>query len=123
MRTAFVATLLISTFAAVPVTASMTPRRTTVHAPPSTYPVTAPPAPDFSESWGGTREARDRIRNARDAGLITKQQARRMRHEADAIDSTAARLRRNGLSADEATELDARTRYLGDAATRASPVP
>lgn len=71
----------------------------------------APPGP-----WQELRETRDVIRQERDAGRLTRGEARAYRREAGAIGSLAERHGADGLSAAEAQELDNRARVLRDMA-------
>jgi hypothetical protein len=56
--------------------------------------------------------ARDRIRDGRRGGTLTKSQARGLRREADMNDVLAERYARDGLSYSERRELDMRGRAL-----------
>jgi hypothetical protein len=56
--------------------------------------------------------ARDRIREGRRSGTLTKSQARALRKEAHMNDALAARYARDGLSDSEQRELDMRGRAL-----------
>lgn len=56
--------------------------------------------------------ARERIRDGRRGGTLTKQQARRLRKEAGVNDDLAQRYGRDGLSDSEQRELDMRGRAL-----------
>lgn len=50
----------------------------------------------------------DAIRDGRDAGQLDRRTARRLRRESGVLESTAQRYARDGLSADEARELQTR---------------
>lgn len=58
---------------------------------------------------------RRRIDRARDAGLISRREARRLDREARLIRSMAYRFARDGLSASERRELESRSRALDGA--------
>jgi hypothetical protein len=58
-----------------------------------------------------------RINRARNAGLITRREARRLHREADAIALHAWAYRAHGFSASERTELANRARIVSDAVT------
>lgn len=81
--------------------------------PPWSVSVSATPGPGYG---GQLDEARDRIRAARKAGIISKHEARQLRREADVIERHAELYGRDGLSDAERTELETRALYLGDAA-------
>jgi hypothetical protein len=88
-------------------------------------PVT-PPTPFLGDSRlpgpGTDREVehvRDRVHRARESGLISRGEARRLNREARAIERLAEVYGRDGLSQSEQRELDARTAILRDALYRA----
>ena len=58
------------------------------------------------------RHVRKRIDRARDSGLISRRETRRMRREARAIERLAHLYGRDGLSASERRELETRSRIL-----------
>lgn len=58
------------------------------------------------------RETRRTIEQGRDAGLLTRQQAKGLRKESRRIDALAARYASDGLTYSEARELDMRARAL-----------
>ena len=58
------------------------------------------------------RHVRNRIERAREGGVISRREARRMRREARAIERLAYIYGRDGLSASEQRELEARSRIL-----------
>lgn len=58
---------------------------------------------------------RGRIRDAREAGLISRREARRLDREARLIGAVARRYARDGLTAAERRELDGRGRALDSA--------
>lgn len=58
------------------------------------------------------RDVRGHINDARDAGTISRAEARQLRREAWAIDSMATLFGRDGLSASEQRELETRALYL-----------
>ena len=60
----------------------------------------------------------DRVRRARDNGLISRQEARRLGREARAIERLAARYGSDGLSQAERNELELRTQALSGAVGR-----
>lgn len=57
---------------------------------------------------------RDEISDARDAGQITRTDARRLRREASQIGNLASRFGRDGISDAEAAELQVREQLLRD---------
>lgn len=77
-------------------------------APPGPVGVTIRPDPSNRE----LQESRDRIREGRRSGALTKAQARRLRKEASVNDALAQRYARDGLSYSEQRELDMRGRAL-----------
>ena len=70
------------------------------------------PSPDV---WRDIGDVRDRIDRGRDAGTLSRQEARQLRREARMIGVLAERYGRDGLSDAERTELEARMLYLRDA--------
>jgi hypothetical protein len=58
------------------------------------------------------RDVRERISDARNAGTISRAQARQLRRETWAIDNMATLFGRDGLSASEQRELETRALYL-----------
>ncbi len=72
-----------------------------------------PPQPG---PWQDLRETRDVIRQERDAGRLTRGEARAYRREAWAIESLTERYGADGLSLAEARELENRARALRDMA-------
>jgi len=60
----------------------------------------------------------ERVRRARDNGLISRQDARRLRREARAIERMAARYGADGLSQAERSELELRAQALSAAVGR-----
>jgi len=64
-----------------------------------------------------TARTRETIDHGRDAGQLSRKQSRRLRREADQIDTLAARYGSDGMSAAEARELDTRERVLNDQVT------
>jgi hypothetical protein len=67
-------------------------------------------------------DARERIRDARQAGTISRAQARELRREADVLDRHAELYGRDGLSDSERRELDTRALYLiGSVRSPAAP--
>ena len=70
---------------------------------------------------GASRQAHkieDRVERARDNGLISRRQARRLVREARAIERLAARYGADGLSEAERNELELRTQALSAAVGR-----
>ncbi len=70
---------------------------------------------------GAGREARkieERVRRARDEGLISRREARRLSREARAIEHMAARYGADGLSPSERSELELRRQALSAAVGR-----
>ncbi|WP_137869801.1 MULTISPECIES: hypothetical protein [Sphingopyxis] len=69
------------------------------------------------------RETRARIRDGRDAGQLSKREARALRREAGQISTLADRYGRDGLSDSERRELEMRAQVLRDltAAQRLRP--
>jgi hypothetical protein len=63
-------------------------------------------------------DVRNRIRQARKSGLITKREARQLRRETYVLERHAATYSRGGYSDSEREELNARSRYLSDAVFR-----
>jgi hypothetical protein len=61
----------------------------------------------------------ERVRRARDSGLISRQEARRLGREARAIERLAARYGADGLSQAERNELELRAQALSGAVGRA----
>ena len=61
----------------------------------------------------------ERVRRARDNGLISRREARQLRREARAIERMAARYGADGLSPAERSELELRAQALSAAAGRA----
>jgi hypothetical protein len=61
---------------------------------------------------------RERVSRARDNGLISRQEARRLGREARAIERMAARYGADGLSQAERSELELRTQALSGAVGR-----
>ena len=59
---------------------------------------------------------RDRIHASRKAGIISKHEARALRREASVLERHAELYGRDGYSDTERAELQARARYLADAA-------
>ncbi len=82
-------------------------------------PVASPFLPDSHPPGAGIgREVahlRGRIERARDAGLVSRREARRLDREARLIRSIARRYARDGMSSTERRELDSRTRILDGA--------
>ena len=70
------------------------------------------PGPGIHRDLG---DISDRVDDARDAGAISRREARRFDREARLIGRLADRYGRDGLSRSEAAELEARARYLRDA--------
>lgn len=60
-------------------------------------------------------DIRDEIDRGRDAGALSKQEARQLRRESRTIGVLAERYGRDGLSDAEKTELETRALYLRDA--------
>lgn len=60
------------------------------------------------------RETRARIRDGRDAGQLSKREARALRREAGQISTLADRYGRDGLSDSERRELEMRAQVLRD---------
>ena len=60
----------------------------------------------------------ERVRRARDNGLISRQEARRLSREARLIEQLAARYDADGLSDPEGSELELRTQALSAAVGR-----
>ena len=87
-------------------------------------PVSTPFLPDSSLPGAGIgREVahlRGRIDRARDAGLISGREARRLDREVRLIASVARRYARDGLSPSERRELASRTRIVDGAISGAS---
>ncbi|MBX9882186.1 MAG: hypothetical protein K2X73_09460 [Sphingomonas sp.] len=110
-----VALLLCLSLLPAPLAAQFAPR----NGPPIDLPRrpidirTTPPEPG---PWQDLRETRDVIRRERDAGRLTRGEARAFRREAWAIDALADRYGADGLSASEAQELENRARVLRDMA-------
>lgn len=84
--------------------------------------VPSPRAPVFVEvpadpavRWGAD-EVRERIHDAREAGAISRREARQLRREAGVLSGHAELYGRDGLSDSERDELDTRALYLMDAA-------
>ncbi|MGQ0659587.1 hypothetical protein [Sphingosinicella sp.] len=119
MRIATASPLLLSLFA-LPVQAQIVGHRD--YGP---TPAASPFLPDSRLPGAGIgREAahlRNRIDRARDAGLISRREARRLDREARLIGAIARRYARNGLSGPERRELENRTRIL-DGAISAAPL-
>ncbi|MGV3481434.1 MAG: hypothetical protein ACO1O3_15920 [Sphingobium sp.] len=69
-------------------------------------------------TWRDMNDIRDRIDDARDAGAMSRAEARQFRRETRMIDSLATRLSQDGLSASERQELETRALYLRGAVTR-----
>lgn len=67
---------------------------------------------------GDMRDVRNRIDDARDAGTISRAEARQLRRETWAIDDLATRFGQDGLSDSEQRELETRTLYLRGEVTR-----
>lgn len=77
----------------------------------------APRMPDVYRNDERALFARD-IRDARNAGQLTRREARQLRREAGVIDSLTQRYARDGLSAAERRELDLRAGVLRDRLNR-----
>ena len=60
------------------------------------------------------RDVDERIGRARESGLLSRREARRLGREARAIGRLARTYGRDGLSGSERAELEARTNYLRD---------
>lgn len=103
--------------AASPAAAQITGRHDYGHVP-----VASPFLPDSRLGGPGLgKELRDldrRIDRARDSGLISGREARRLGREARAIGRLGRIYGRDGISPSERVELEARTRYLRDAVGR-----
>ena len=82
-------------------------------------PVSSPFLPDSSLAGASIGRQllhqRERIQDARAAGLISRQEARRLDREARLISAIAYRYARDGLSAPERRELENRSRALDGA--------
>ncbi len=106
--------------AAAPAVAEIAPRRT-----PSPVPPRAPfgtgdsrlPGPGI---YRDLRDIRGRIEEAREAGRISRSEARSLRREARAIDASARRFSRDGVSESERRELETRALYLRGAVSRSA---
>jgi hypothetical protein len=61
---------------------------------------------------------RERIHAEREAGLLSKPEARRLRREANAIEEQAELSAQQGTSQSAQDELETRTHYLSDAVNR-----
>ena len=116
--------LIAFCISAVPAHAGFVAQRTYAgpplpRAPASTVPMPRQPVAVDVISTGaigpGLGEARDRIRAAREAGLITRREARQLKREAGVIARHAEVYGRDGLSDSERNELETRTLYLLDA--------
>jgi hypothetical protein len=64
------------------------------------------------------RDVRHLIQAEREAGILSKSEARHLKREANAIEALAERDDRQGLSSSAQDELEARTHYLADAVAR-----
>lgn len=89
--------------------------------------VPVPRAPVFVEvpsapmvRWGAD-EVRERIHDAREAGAISRSEARQLKREAAVLSGHAELYGRDGLSDSERHELDTRALYLMDAANPPPP--
>lgn len=105
---------LLAAFLATPIHAQIAARRDYGPAPAA-----SPFLPDSHLPGASIRrqvaQQRDRIDRARDAGLISRREARRLDREARLIRSIAYRYARDGLSAPERRELESRSRALDGA--------
>lgn len=70
--------------------------------------------------WRDTEYLHDRIDRAREAGLITRREARRLNREVSRIRASGYRYERDGLSRSEQAELQARTQAVSAAISRTS---
>ena len=66
-------------------------------------------------------EVRERIHDAREAGAISRREARQLKREAAVLSGHAELYGRDGLSDSERNELDTRALYLMDAANPPPP--
>jgi hypothetical protein len=110
------ALMLLATLIAAPAAAQFapTPRVPRPSAPPPFIGSVGPAAPS---SWRDTAETRERIRDGRDAGQLSRREARRLRHRSGAVDHVADFYAQDGVSASEARELQVRNQVLRDQVT------
>ena len=95
--------------------------------PRHTYPPVATADPFLPDSrlpgpgvWREVGFLHDRIDRARDAGLITRREARRFSRQANRIADRAFTYGRDGLSSSEQAELQSRTRAVESAISQAA---
>ena len=95
--------------------------------PPRTYPSVGVADPFLPDSrlpgpspWQEVGHLRDRIGQARDAGLITRREARRLYRQTDRIAARSYTYGRDGLSSSERTEIESRARAVDSALAQAA---
>ncbi|WP_114952330.1 hypothetical protein [Sphingosinicella terrae] len=96
-------------------------------AAPRTYPSVGAANPFLPDSrlpgpslWQEVGHLRDRIDQAREAGLITRREARRLNRQTDRIAARSYTYGRDGLSASERTEIESRARAVESAIVQAT---
>jgi len=85
-----------------------------VPAPSSLPPFVAPVGPTQAGPWRDLHDVRERIARGRDAGQLSRREARGLRRQARYVDGLTGRYAADGLSDAERRELDVRTRVLRD---------
>jgi hypothetical protein len=95
--------------------------------PRHTYPPVATVDPFLPDSrlpgpavWQEVDFLHDRIDRARDAGLLSRREARRLSRQADGIAGRAFVYGRDGLSSSERVELESRARAVDSAISQAA---
>ena len=118
-RRALVLSLIALAAPSAPAAAQFVPR-------PS-YPPVAPADPFLPDSrlpgpgvWQDVGFLHDRIDRARDAGLLSRREARRFSRQASRIADRAFTYGRDGLSSSERAELQSRTRAVESAISQAA---
>jgi hypothetical protein len=118
-RRVLVASLILLPALAAPAGAQFVPRHT--------YPPVATADPFLPDSrlpgpgvWGNVGFLHDRIDRARDAGLLSRREARRLSRQANRIADRAFTYSRDGLSSSEQVELQSRTRAVESAISQAA---
>ena len=110
-RSRSLAALLAAAILSAPAGAQIVAPRTYPPVPSANLflPDSSLPSPPY---WQDSRHLRHRIERARDAGLISRREARQLRRQVGLIATHAGSYGRDGLSASERAELELRARAL-----------
>jgi len=79
---------------------------------PSLRPTRAPEPDPAASTWREARDIRGRVERGRDAGQLSRKEARRYKRAAGGLGAAASRYARDGLSDDEERELATRAQVL-----------